>query len=543
MTQTLATYPGASADDQPVSGEEPDTAQAERTELARLDRALHWIRCACPTVPVLGIQWIQVQYPVYPEQELLLAVERGDGVWLSVFEWIRTSSKQLARSIKHAVQTAWRIALTKRMLRQELTQLQQRSFDVVVKSWSVGAQPAEDGSDFYFGDLNTQLRKRNQEVLILYGDTKGDDWRAFARGQTSTDGLTRLPEICLLRPVDPIVMVMRQIWSSVRLLCLALTTPAGLSQRACLLAAQSVVGPRTTRNATYCAIGRRVGLQWRPDALISLYEGRSWERCLWTGIRSSHADCRIGGYQHTILLPGLLSLLEPQRDLVSPAVPDVVLCQGRTTRELLAFGFARLGVETIAFGSYRLLTDGGEPTPPAPDRKTVLVLPVGFLDESCRLFEFAISLASRMPDLRFILRCHPILAIEDILRLLNVSPDQLHNVDVSRDQSFGSDLSRASAVLYRGTAAALASTLSGLKPLYYGRGGMRSEDPLHSLASWRERVENEEECIEVLERYGQTSPADALLEWKSAADYVQDYAIPVDEDSYAALCRALRLDV
>ena len=83
----------------------------------------------------------------------------------------------------------------------------------------------------------------------------------------------------------------------------------------------------------------------------------------------------------------------------------------------------------MALGSFRRST--AIPRTPDPGRRTILVIPVGWIEDSTRLFNAAASLAVELDDHNFLLRCHPVLPFDEVRPYLDWDPEEVGNIEVS----------------------------------------------------------------------------------------------------------------
>jgi hypothetical protein len=207
----------------------------------------------------------------------------------------------------------------------------------------------------------------------------------------------------------------------------------------------------------------------------------------WWAAKTVDRACRTVGYQHTIVLEHDRELLGPQA--VRPQLlPDVVLCTGVRTQAMLQRSHPASVVAIL--GTFRRASGERAVQRLRPRLRTVLVLPEGHLDESVLLFDTAIRAARRLPDHRFILRCHPVLPFERIRQHLAEDLNGQSNIEVSARPSIEEDFARSSALLYRGSSSVLYGVLQGLKPVYLKAAGHHDMDPLFELTAWREHAES-----------------------------------------------------
>lgn len=492
----------------------------------RLHGVLSEVRRRCPTLPVLAIHWMHVKHPIHPVQDALMAQETDAspavppdyGVLLAGFVVCLLYAGYLTARL---MQLRW-------ALRWPLVVLRREHFDVVAKTWRFDATKSADGRDFYYGDLQQRLARRGVRMLLICGDARGKGWLRFAQGNISTeDAQWQVPEWCLVPLAAPWVMACRQLASALRLRQLAMREESPLTKRVLVRASRECVSRHIMPVGLNCWMARAVVRRWRPRAFMTLYEGHGWERSIWRGVKEADAACRTVGYQHTILLRHNRALLGAPAMDAPVARPDAVLCLGPRTAAMLEPSHPRSTM--ISFGTFRATPDRAALTPPAPQRRTVIVLPEGYVGESALLFNAALESAVRLPDHRFILRLHPILPLAEVRPHLTRDPAGLANVEVSPGGPIERDFARSSAMLYRGSSSVLYAVAYGLKPFYLHAARQHEIDPLFELDGWRERAGGAQTLAESLVDYARMDTVSAMDEWRSAAEYVQRYTVPVGD--------------
>ena len=511
----------------------PATGQRPRASFAELAEALYAVRRRCPSRAVLAVAWMNPKHPIHPVQDALMeGAQPAPGIGRQVGRavWCVLAAGRFTITL---VAMRWRV-------RRALAKLRGRHFDVVLKTWCFGTERRADQRDFYYGDLQRRLADRGLTAVLLCGNASRIAWGEFDRAHVETSGLCRVPELALAPPLAPALTALGQLRASVRLRWLAARTRDALVRRVSVQASVDCLAPSATEFGLYYWIARAAVRRWRPRALVTLYEGHGWEKCAWAGAKAADRDCLTVGYQHTVVFPHAISLLRPQLDHPIPAVPDVVACTGDRTRDLLGPGHAGARARLLTLGTFRR-AGGVKPGRPRPGRRTVLVVPEGYLDEEQILFEAAMRVAPALPDHHFILRCHPVLPFDRVRPLLAHAPEDLPNVEVSAVSAIEDDYARASVVLYRGSSSVLYAVVDGLKPIYWHHPHRHDIDPLFELTTWRERVGSPGELAEAARRYAAAGDERAADEWRSAADYVNAYSVAVDDGAIARFVSALGL--
>ena len=518
---------------QELVGLVPGLADQEREDpLIQLFNRLERLKRLCPVLPFIGLSWTAMKHPLHLAQAEWLSRSSSED---------RSSGAGWARFLGCGLYTALltlRVAWLRVRWRRQVASLGKERFDIVVKCWRTDAVAKPEGSDFYFGDLQGRLRKRQVRTLFLFGDPSGRNWR-FQPKDNSPAQQDHLPELAILPLWAPCALALEQWRASLRLSRLADRLEDPLETRIARRAGRDVLSPDAAWNALAYWIGKEVGRRWAPRALLTLYEGHGWERCLRRGVKEGFLPCRTIGYQHTVLLRHNLELLGSRQEGAADSRPEVVLCSGPRTQALLGPSHPRSVL--ISFGTFRGFPPSSISVEPSPARRTVLVLPEGYLSETQILFECALETARRLPEYRFILRYHPVAPIEQVRASLRQDPSRFHNVEISSGRSLEEEFARSSVTLYRGSSAALYAVQWGLKPIYWEGQGIDERDPLFELQDWRERIRTVELLEQSLRDYARQDPAASLPPWRRAREYVAQYSIPVGEASVDRLLWALEM--
>ena len=505
----------------------PDSVQ-------RLEAVLSRIRCRFPDLPVQAIPWIRFKHPIHPAQMEL--AEQGNGT--SAGGWALLPVR-FFRCLLTAAHMTLQLAFLQFRLRPALSELKKKPFDLIAKSWVYPESLLPGPRDFYYGDLQQRLSGEGVRMLLLTGKPSEMGWRDFAKASASASEPHQLPELGLVPLTAPVRSVFQQLSASFRLLKEAARAQDDFERRVTFRASRDCLSPAITAISLFYWIGREGVRFWHPKAVIALYEGYGWEECLWRGVKEEDPACKTAGYQHTILLRHNLALLKPEATGHRRSRPDIVLCLGPRTETMLRP--SHRGSELITFGTFRKLPPSSAGREPAPEKRTVVVLPEGYPEEATLLFNAALQAARRLPDHRFILRSHPVLPFKEVLPYLELDPAGLANVQISQGVPVEEDFARSSAVLYRGSSSVLYAILHGLKAVYFSNGRFPEPDPLFEIDGWRERVSSTEDLESCLRRYAQTDAGTASEQWRPSAVYAASYTVPVGQDSIAQLLAKLQL--
>ncbi len=422
--------------------------------------------------------------------------------------------------------------------------------DILIKSWVPGREGLSKASDFYFGPLRDLLAENNVRALFLVGDAKSDDgslsaklkvgWTAllFAGACVGNPNKLRFPEFLLIPWWAPLLSVLQQFGCALRLRRLARQS-SGLLRRVAAMAVLDVLRPYTTKNHMFYWIAKRAVQTWRPRSVVTLFEGQPWEKVFWKGAKAADSAVKLAGYQHTVLLPHCLALLNPQSVEGDIAAPEIVLCTGEGTRQRMDAGFRPFQSNLLVLGSHRRPAQAPEPTAPRPAKKRVLVLPEGILKEMVLLFDLAMDLAARLPDHEFVFRCHPVLPYEKAAPFLKRKKDEFQNIHLSTRPAIHDDFVECSALVYRGSSAAIYSVLDGVKPIYWAGEPGPVVDPLYLIAKWKEHAGAPEEFERILNVFRGSDGASLRPDWAAACRDVDAMVEPMTADSVGKFARFL----
>ena len=423
--------------------------------------------------------------------------------------------------------------------------------DVLIKSWVPGRAGLENRNDFYYGPLRDMLAKEDRRALFLVGDASSDDGRLWSKlnaGRKSYQFVAaclkhpeqgRYPEILLIPWWAPLALVGRQLVLSLRLRRFAQAASDRLLKRVAARAALDVLRPYTNKNFMFRWISRRAIQTWRPKGAITLFEGQPWEKLFWRGVKETDPSVKLAGYQHTVLLPHCLALLRPEKVEGDIAAPDLVLCTGEGTRARMEEGFRPFHSDFVVLGSHRRPVAATAAVAPRPSKKTVLVLPEGILREMVLLFDLAMELATLLPGHEFVFRCHPVLPYEKSAPFLKRKRENFSNIQLSNRAAIQEDFVNCSALLYRGSSAAIYSILDGVKPIYWAGEPGPNVDPLYLVPEWKAAAGSPEAFVNILGAFEKAPATEWLPAWERACGQVNAMVQPLTADSVGKFARYL----
>ena len=212
-----------------------------------------------------------------------------------------------------------------------------------------------------------------------------------------------------------------------------------------------------------------------PKILISTYEGYPWERlCFY--IAKKHLNKIICiAYQNS---PIIKSNYAMKRNLKKNYNPDYIWCSNKNSYNELIHS-KKLNKKIIKnFGSPKNFNL--KKIKKIFFLKTCLVIPEGTYSECIKLFNFSLLCALKNQSLKFIWRVHPIIKIEKILSLLNISKKKLpNNIYISKNIDINKDIIKSDFVLYRGSSAVIQCVSQGCIPIYFDIHKNINIDPIY----------------------------------------------------------------
>lgn len=522
-----------------LSVHSPDEAARENLyqEFAPMLRTL---RQMFPGPALLGSSLIHFRHSIPDEQARLFNQLLHPEAKASTPPFAHLLGRSVLLLLSASYELVWQ-GLARVRWHNAIRKVQSRTFTFILKTWCPQSEGQELNKDFYWGNLANELIGRGESVLILGGNGKADrgtflaklrrpweNW-VFARQLLAQKTSLYFPEHLLVTSASILRAVAQQIVEGFRLWFWAQQTESLALKRIAVATSIDLLRPYTTQNMLHYAIGYAAGKFFSPRACLHLYEGKPWESLFRLGARTANPSCRLVGYQHTIVMPHSLEVTEPDLTPAEGGAPDVVLCLGPGTVDLLTPGHATHRTTLIPFGSFRFSLS--EEQLPQPQRRTVLVLPEGIPSEAILLFNFAMKLAAALPDHHFVFRSHPVLPFETVRPLLDQAPRSQMNIELSTQAVIQADYARASVILYRGSSTVLYAILQGAKPLYFDAPDTSNIDPLYALSTWRETAQDVHSATALLQRYAVNSPSGVQADWGVARDFASRYTIPVTAES------------
>jgi hypothetical protein len=503
-------------------------------------------RRSCPRLPLLATSAVNPRHPV-PSDHLglieSLIMNGRDALEVTARSDLRPNPlstqgseftmarKRICGLLLFAFRKTLKVLFLRLKFRAQMRQIKRARFTLVMTTSCPNPKLLPMSEDFYYGNLPQLLGKRGINCLRLCLNWITNQWEsesAFVKDVVTRSQIPSLPIQMLIPLWAPLATVWHQILTSFALRRLGRKVTDTKMAKFYKYAALDCLRPITMESTLFFYVARAAVKTWNPRAFVMLHEG-TFEKLFWHGVKAANKECVTVGYQHAAIMPHSLQLLLPNNGSWELSTPDVVLCLGEVTRNMIQAGHEPHKTKLISFGAARQTSRDCSFRPPKPERRTVLVAPQ--MSESKLLFNFAVQVARLVPDHQFIFRCHPSMPFAQVRPHLEGAVEELTNIEISDLNSITDDLTRCSVLLYRASSSVFYAVLQGLKPIYLRDDCLPDADPLFELTDWREFVSSPSEMAQILWRYAGGIEESAGVPWRTAAEYARDYIMPVDESS------------
>ena len=251
----------------------------------------------------------------------------------------------------------------------------------------------------------------------------------------------------------------------------------------------------------YYYLGRRIAFRYTLKGCLMSYEGNHWEKMFILGLRSVSQDVKIIGHHHSAITQASAGSFISKSDIAININPNYIVTTGKESAKILK-KYSHFPVENIFSGCaplYQYLYNFSAFLKRGPpSRYTVLVMLEGVL-EARVLLQYAISQAMCLPYVKFLVRSHPSLPIESLLKNMETSLIELPgNIYISDCDKVSDDVERSDVGLYWGTATAVENLMMGRPIIWFDRGDVLSFDPLFDFSEFKWVVNSETSIIKTL---------------------------------------------
>lgn len=397
------------------------------------------------------------------------------------------------------------------------------SSQILFVSHFLGELQAQDS---YFGDL-LAAGPQGYETGVLY---LNHTWTKAAR----------YPHFAFADADGPRIVVPRGLPLSFALKGLRHLTQA--ARRVAIHASSNVVATHIRANAldpqnvfTLALLhhARRLLADLQPSLLVLTWEGHAWERALIACAREACPGIKVIAYHHGPVFPMTVAAARPT---VPAADPDALMVTGDWVAEHYRRSPLWHDKPIAVVGSPRA---GRAKSSPVADDSTLLVLPEGVHEETITLFRLAMEALARDSKLLVILRTHPKINADRILKHFPEIGQHGSRVRLSQS-SLRSDIAASRWMLYRGSTAAFEGLRSGLRPLLF----QDKHDPypldcLQDARPWQIRVADAGDIVQAIgDDRNEETPRRARL-YRDAIEHADHLVRPLDVKRATALFESL----
>jgi hypothetical protein len=282
---------------------------------------------------------------------------------------------------------------------------------------------------------------------------------------------------------------------------------------------------------------RRFAQKHQLMACLMTYEGNPWERMFIMGLRAEVSDLQIIGYQHAVVpQSAACDFISKWESEFIPHTDRVVTTGAKAAEILKRYSFFPDDkFESGCALRYQYLYDFGLFQRPLDSEKpfTILVALEG-QPEVVSLLSYAISQARELPDVKFIIRTHPFLPFQELLKFIGKKRSDLPaNMVISKVSKVTEDIKRCNVVLYWGTTVAAEALMMGRPVIHFDRGDVLNYDPLFELTDFKWLVTDDKCMQDVLNQIQGLKDTEYLLLQDKGRDYVEQYLAKADEQRLA----------
>src|SRR3990172_10078264 len=299
------------------------------------------------TVEWIAIPWLHMlnEHPVHLARYGDLAAnldstrERGTPLrpGLRLLKRGGTSAYTYASLTKNLIQAAVHLGRRNAVLDardgQKGTVCASKTVDAVIVSHLVNVDHLLLGDDFYFGRMQAVLADAGlSSLLLLRNQTDHPTTDLLERSRRDGPiGRLLLPDVTSLS--EEADFIRRCLKAREQLRRVELIAPSLFDRQVARIAGDRVVSGDVVANLRLYSQIVSVCRQFRPTAVIALYEGHAWERCVWHAARASRDVVLCVGYQHTIFRRHSYAV---KRSLGGGGRcdPDLLLTVGDFTRDI-----------------------------------------------------------------------------------------------------------------------------------------------------------------------------------------------------------------
>lgn len=355
--------------------------------------------------------------------------------------------------------------------------------DILFISHLTNISQLSDTSDFYFGDTDQVCRQngfKTHTILINHCKAKRKDLNGSKKKSTSV----LLPYLSPFEEINIFFKLFMALFS----------LPKVENSRFMNCVRFSQFDHKAIGNARINKQVQAVLLELKPKLLIQTFEGHGWERMNALFAHSQLSRIKVIGYHHAVLFPGPRTM-----DFIhgNGSDPDKILMAGLTTKTLFLSESQYNSEDVSVLGSVKNVLGEGDLTTEVKE-SICLIVPEGDMDEVKIMVKAGIEAAKKLPEVKFLLRLHPLIDEKKIIRFVPSLKDPPVNFLMSTN-SLKNDIGSASWLLYRASSVVFYGMANGLRPIYIDLDeSAYFNDPVPNSILYKKVVSSVSELVELI---------------------------------------------
>ena len=284
---------------------------------------------------------------------------------------------------------------------------------------------------------------------------------------------------------------------------------------------------------SYRYVAKHLAKKYQLKACLMTYEGNPWEWMFILGLRTELPDLLIMGYQHSVVPQSAAGIfLSPWENNFIPH-PDRIITTGKVSADILKrySGFSNNEIYPSCALRYQYLHEYEIlPRRLQESQPFTLLVALEGVVEVAELFAYAMDQARKLPEIRFIVRTHPVLSLDSILASFGECKNDLpSNVVISTIDKVADEMVQCDAVLYWGTTVSLEALMMGRPVIHFDRGDVLGYDPLFEFEDLKWVVDRNSSIQEIISDIQRLEDQEYLGLSNQGRSYVKQYLSKVND--------------
>lgn len=383
----------------------------------------------------------------------------------------------------------------------KLSDYQKSGCDILIISHLINSKHLNNSNDFYFGDLEKRLNKKNIRTFSVYRNFTNKSYKELypklSKNKILLSKITNFfNEIFFFKKLISEYFFIKKHYQIPRIKNLK-------SNFLSLLSFRTIVS-----NLRLSYQIKSLVKILKPKLILITFEGHAWERVLIKTIKGMRLNIKLGAYQFTSTTKYQHSIF---RKLKKEYNPDLVLTSGEITKKKFVKKF-----------NSKVIISGSSKSKKIKNKfknikeNIFLFLPEGFYSETKILYDFAELCAKKYPNFKFVFKCHPMMG-----KFFD-NKKKINNLIITK-KNLIYELNRSKFVVYRGSASVYEAILNGCIPLYLSQKNELSINPLHDVLPNNHIIRDIQNLNKIIKNNKKLNPK--LLK------YCKSFFMPLDDRS------------